>query len=106
MIVIEKNDGVKIAYDVINEKITFDDDLTINLTKREQDWSVHIDVCKGADGELVIGAAVGRAYIAEIDIPARKYVESQSTFEGEEQTVRTPVPLSMDDITLSLWTIE
>ena len=33
MIVIEKNEGIKIPYSVSGEKITFNDDLTINLAK-------------------------------------------------------------------------
>ena len=44
MIVIEKNEGPKIDYEIQNtatkKKITFDDDLTINLAKREEDWAV------------------------------------------------------------------
>ena len=59
MIIIEKDTGPKIPYSVRTTKVTFDDDLTINLAKREQDWPVHIDICTDVDGELVIGAAVG-----------------------------------------------
>lgn len=95
MIIIEKDTGTKIAYEVNGRKVTFDDDLTINLAKREQDYDVHIDVCYDADGDLVIGAAAGRVYVAEIDIPARVYDE-----HGE------PVALDMDTVTLSLWAIE
>lgn len=101
MIIIEKNAGEKIAYEVKSKKITFDDDLTINLAKREQDWDVHIDVCFDADGELVIGAAAGRAYVAEIDIPARTYTEPT----GEDEQAQ-PVPLDLDKVTLSLWSVE
>lgn len=46
----------------------------------------------------MIGAAAGRTYVAEIDIPARQYEESE---EGS-----TPVALDMDKVTLSLWSIE
>ena len=45
MTVIEKNSGTKIPYEVVKNKICFDDDLTINLAKREDDRDVHIDVC-------------------------------------------------------------
>lgn len=95
MIIVEKDVGTKIPYEVSGTKITFDDDLTINLAKREQDYDVHIDICYDADGDLVIGAAAGRVYVAEIDIPARVYDE-----QGE------PVALDMDKVTLSLWAIE
>lgn len=98
MIIIEKNVGEKIPYEVNGTKITFDDDLTINLKKRESDSDEHIDVCYDRGGDLVIGAAAGRTYVAEIDIPARQYEETE---EGS-----TPVALDMDKVTLSLWSIE
>lgn len=101
MIIVEKNVGPKIDYEVTGQKICFDDDLTINLKKREEDWPVHIDICFDRDKELVIGTAAGRAYVAEIDIPARQYEQG----EGEEAPV-VPVPLDMDKVTLSLWAVE
>lgn len=105
MIIVEKNEGPKIDYEIQNtatkKKITFDDDLTINLIKREEDWPVHIDICFDRDGDLVIGTAAGRAYVAEIDIPAREYTPG----EGEEDPP-TPVPLDLDKVTLSLWAVE
>jgi len=102
MIIIEKNEGAKIPYSVNGTKVTFNDDLTLNLASREQDWPVHIDICFDEDRTLVIGAAAGRAYVAELDIPARQYVEE----EVDEETQRTPVPIDMDTVTLSLWSIE
>ena len=109
MIIVEMNEGQKIDYEIQNtatkKKITFDDDLTINLAKREEDWPVHIDVCYDEDENLVIGTAAGRAYVAQIDIPAREYTEEPDP-EDPEQTIRTPVPLDLDKCTLSLWSIE
>lgn len=109
MIIVEMNEGQKIDYEIQNtatkKKITFDDDLTINLAKREEDWPVHIDVCFDEDRELVIGTAAGRAYVAQIDIPAREYTETVDP-EDPEQIIRTPVPLDLDKCTLSLWSIE
>ena len=109
MIIVEKNEGPKIDYEVKNtatkKTICFDDDLTINLVKREQDWAVHIDVCFDADDELVIGTAAGRRHVAEIDIPERVYTEEQDP-EDPEQTIRVPQPLNLDTVTLSLWSIE
>ena len=111
MIIIEKNVGQKIDYEVTDtakkKAICFDDDLTINLVKREQDWDVHIDVCYDEDGELVLGTAAGRAYVAEIDIPARRYEEVPDE-ESEEEggTKLVPLPLNLELVTLSLWSIE
>ena len=102
MIIIEKNEGAKIPYSVNGAKVTFNDDLTINLASREQDWPVHIDICFDEDRALAIGAAAGRAYVAEIDIPARQYTEEE--VDGETQ--RVPIPLDMDTVTLTLWSIE
>lgn len=106
MNVIEKNEGVKIPYEVVGTKICFDDDLTINLAKREEDDPVHIDVCHDNDGTLVIGAAAGRMYVAEIDIPARAYTEMPIENEEHEETAREPLPLDMNKVTLTLWAIE
>ena len=106
MIVIERNQGEKIPYRVSGRKICFDDDLTINLAKREKDWAEHIDVCADDEGNLVIGAAVGRRYVAEIDIPARRYETEEVEIEGETQEQLIPVPLDMNTVTLSLWAIE
>ena len=107
MIIIEKNVGPKIPYEVTGKKVCFDDDLTINLAKREQDYPVHIDICSNRDGELVIGTAAGRRYVAEIDIPAREYIYPDPPTDPEEETdPPVPVPLDMDKVTLSLWAIE
>ena len=111
MIIVEKNVGPKIPYEVTGKKVCFDDDLTINLAKREQDDAVHIDICFDADQELVIGAAAGRAYVAEIDIPARRYEEVENPDydpddpESQQYIIR-PVALDMDTVTLTLWAIE
>lgn len=116
MTVIEKNPGQKIPYEVHGNKICFDDDLTINLEKREEDWPVHIDICHDADGHLVIGAAAGRSYVAEIDIPKRKYIEvpadevaepvATGTEGANSGPVMEPVPFDIDTVTLTLWAVE
>lgn len=108
MIVIEKNEGQKIPYEVDGNKICFDDDLTINLEKREEDCDVDIDICFDGDRTLVIGSAAGREYVAQIHIPARQYeqTETEVTDEGENENVVIPVPFNMDNVTLTLWAIE
>ena len=111
MIVVEKNQGAKIPYQVDGTRITFADDLSINLAKREEDWPVHIDICAGATGELVIGAAAGRSYVAEIDIPPRMYVDTETpvTLSDGEETIQPQseaVPLDMDQVALTLWAVD
>ena len=102
MIIVNKNEGTKIPYEVTGKKVCFDDDLTINLAKREDDDPVHIDICYDSDDALVLGAAAGRRYVAEIDIPARTFQEETS---GEETSI-VPVPLDMTKVTLTLWAID
>lgn len=79
-----------------------DDELTLNLSKYEQDDPKHIDICFDATGCLVIGTATGRKYVAEIDIPARRYTEEVS---GEE-TTREPVDFDINLCTLTLWAVD
>lgn len=116
MIIIEKNTGEKIPFEVNENKTTicFDDDLTIKLAKREKDDPVHIDICYDEDGELSVGAAAGWAYVAEIDIPARRYEEvedpdyvpQEGETEGAVHTKLVPLPLDMETVTLTLWAVE
>ena len=101
MIIVNKNEGTKIPYDLNGTKLCFDDDLTINLAKRQEDWPVHIDICYDADKALVIGAVVGRSYVAEIDIPEREYTPGET-----EDDPPVPVPLDTDKVTLTLWAID
>lgn len=111
MIIVDKNEGTKIAYVADGTRVAFADDLTINLAAREQDWPVHIDICFDADKNLVIGAAAGRSYVAQLDIPKRQYKEipgdSESPGpEGKSTTKQEPIPLDMNTVKLSLWAIE
>lgn len=101
MIIVEKNAGPKIEYEVTGKKVCFDDDLTINLAKRQEDWPVHIDVCFDTDNELVIGAAAGRRYVAELDIPEKEYEEPAS-----EDDPAVAKPLDMDKVMLTLWAVK
>lgn len=101
MIIVNKNEGKKIPYELTGAKLCFDDDLTINMAKRQEDWDVHIDICYDENKTLVIGASAGRSYVAEIDIPAKEYVPGET--EADEPV---PVPLDTDKVTLSLWAID
>ena len=99
MIIIEKNEGTKIPYEVSGTKICFDDDLTLNLAKRQKDDCVeHIDVCSDWDGDLTTSTKGAKAYVAQIDIPAAEY-------EGEDEE-QVKKDLDMDKVTLTLWSID
>jgi len=100
MNIIEMNEGQKIPYSVNGRKVTFDDDLTIDLAKRQRDWEIPVDVCSDSEGELVIGAAAGRYYVAQLTIPAKQYTEPENEDEAPQ-----PIPLDMDDVTMALWAL-
>ena len=105
MKVIEINEGSKIPYEVSKTKICFDDDLTINLAKRQEDWPVHIDILTDGDGVLVTGAESGNYYVAQIDIPAREYKKPEATEETTDAPQPEPLPLDMEKVTLTLWAL-
>ena len=116
MIEIIKTPGTHISYTTTKKNILLgtDEDLSINLQNREKDEIVTIDICTDQNGELTMGAAAGLRYVAEIEIPARQYVETQeknkSYQEGADQseyiTKREPVPFNIDLCTIRLWGLE
>ncbi|MBU5438278.1 hypothetical protein KQI42_09675 [Tissierella sp. MSJ-40] len=109
MIVINKNEGTKIPYTIKTSKVTFDDELMLNLEKYERDDPNHIDVCRDKFGNLVCGVIPGVAevYVAQIDIPAREYDFIADGLDENEQPkeVPFPVPFDIDKCTLTLWTL-
>lgn len=101
MITINKNEGTKIPYEISGTRITFDDDLSLNLAKQEKDWPVHIDICVDGDGNLCNGTGAGLYYVAQIDIPAAVYTEPETEGDPSEKQ-----PLDMDTVTLTLWSLD
>jgi len=100
MTVINKNEGLKIAYTVIDTKITFGaDELTLNLTRYQRDWPVSIDICSNRDNQLVVGTGTGMNYVAQIEIPAIEYTAATA------EDVPEPIPLAMTKVTLTLWSL-
>ena len=110
MIIVEKNEGPKISYVEKGTKITFDDELMLNLAKYERDEDNHIDVCRDKCGNLVSGVIPGTAehYVAQIDIPARSYTYEDNGVDedGRHQQKQVAVPLDMKRVTLTLWSME
>ncbi len=104
MKVVNKNEGEKIKYSVRGNKLTLREEITIDLEKYERDFDLHVDISEDWMGLLTMG--IGRKYIAEIDIPARKYAEVEKN-EGtdENETIPEAVPFSMENVTLTLWAI-
>lgn len=122
MIEIEKTPGTKIPYASTKTSVIFgDEDLLINLRNRELDDTALIDVCADSNGFLVIGAAVGLRYIAQVEIPARRYIEEPieqapevlETSEEEEggesrgpSVIRKAVPFDIKLCKIYLWGME
>ena len=115
--IIEKNAGNKIPYRVSGTKIFFgeDDDLMLNLAKRQREYPVYMDVCADGDGNLVIGTGAGRDYVAQITIPAFQYAEPDEIHDGAAKSdepdnpdaeQREPLPLDMSNIILTLWSVD
>lgn len=112
MNVIEVNSGEKIPYIVSKNKITFDDELMLNVQKLERDFDVCIDVCIDKFGMVTTG--LGVKYAAQIEIPERQYIENtienvdynpEDETSRETITTREPVPFIMDNVTLKLYAI-
>lgn len=106
MKIIEANEGTKIPYTIDGTKIDFNDEIAINLEKRETDDPMHIDISMDMYGCLVMG--VSNDYVAQIDIPTRQYneVEIEDTENGTGTTTQLePVPFSMDNVTLTLFAL-
>lgn len=117
MNIVEKNEGRKIAYNLDGTKLDFADGaLTIDLARYQKDEPVKRDIMVDSEGYLVMGR--GRYYVAQVEIPAREYVETEAPTpvaeEGEDNhgmnnmpgIERTPLPLNTDDVTLYLFAID
>lgn len=103
-----KTPGTHIEYETSAKLITFgDEDLTINLKNREMDETVTIDICSNKHGFLVVGAETGSRYVAQIEIPAREYIEESIRSDDSEAAVHnTAVPFDIDKCTIYLWGME
>ena len=121
---IEKNAGQKIDYELNGTKLSFADGaLTLDLARRQRDSTVTLDIMVDSEGNLTTGRGI--YYAAQVEIPPTVYdeeiipaPESGSQEDGEDQSApggmgenretvkRTPRPLDMDDVTLSLFAID
>ena len=105
MKVIEANEGRKIPYSENGTWLSFDDQIMINLKTQEADKDVHIDITSGE----------GLYYVAQIDIPARQYIEEEvenPDYNPDDETSaktitkREAVPFSMENVTLTLYALK
>lgn len=113
MKVIEANEGQKITYSTDKTWLKIGDQIMLNLKNYEADNDVHIDITSDMAGNL--GTGVGLLYVAQVDIPARAYTEEEipnpdysEETEYLDKTIikREPVPFSMENVTLTLFTLK
>lgn len=102
MIIEYKCEGYYIRYAIDGSKITFrNNELTLNLEELEQDYDIDIDVFLTYDNKIVDKYSENaRLYIAQIEIPARRY-----NLIGDEENgyQNIPVPFDMSLCKLILW---
>lgn len=99
-----KTEGTQVIYSVNGDCIVFgDNDLSLNLANREMDEKVLIDICKDSNGFLVVGAATGERYVAQIEIPARTYTEVAADEDTEESATVEAVPFDINNCTIYLY---
>lgn len=97
-----------IDYEVNKNNLSFNDgDLSFNVSKKERDYEVVIDICEDYTGGLVMGASTGDKYVAQVVIPAREYEEVEAE-ENEQGTGKksVPVPFDIEKCELKLWEME
>lgn len=106
MIILEKNEGIKIPYTVDGTRVTFNEELMVNIEKYERDFEQHLDICRDENRCLAMGLASN--YVVQIDIPARQYIDviDGKDDEGHDKITKSPLPLDMDTVTLTLWNTE
>lgn len=119
--VIEKNEGTKIDFRQKGAKLYFgDDDLILRCDTRQREHPVHIDICADEDGNLVTGVDGSKGYyVAQVDIPGIAYTEQEVEAEAnpaaeaeagtnapEKRTERVALPLNMEDVTVTLWSVD
>ena len=103
-----------IEYEVTKKSITFgDEELTINLEKKERDYDISVDVVRDYSGGLLcmINSSAER-YVAQVLIPARKYKEEvipnpdydpDDPMSEKELHIRTAIPFDIDNCELKLY---
>ena len=105
MIVVHKNEGAKINYNLTGNVLSFGE-LTLDLEGYERDFPVHLDICMSKFGFLTMG--LSEKYVAQVNIPERQYTMVPDGVDEEGNPVETPVanPFDISHVTLTLWRLE
>ncbi len=90
------------------------EDKTIDCAQLQEDSQVTIDICMDEMGELIFGTKDAAAYVANVIIPAKQYIEQVKCDENgapvldendEEQMEKVAMPLDMGQVIGNLWTL-
>ena len=109
--IVEANEGQKISYSVNKNWLNIGDQIMLNLKSREADYDVHIDITSDEFGAL--GTGSGLYYVAQVDIPARQYTETEvenpdyneeEPYSSKTTIKREAVPI--DNVTLTLFALK
>ena len=110
----EDGDGFLDFYQDGNMVSFNDDEIMINLKRKERDYDILIDICQDMSGGLI--AATGAdLYRAQIFIPARQYVDKEidnPDYDPDDETsqktimTREAVPFDISRCILTLWAKE
>lgn len=104
---IRLGDGPTVQYELMGNTLSFNDgELMINLAKREKDFPHQIDICEDEYGDLCMGLA--RKYVAQVDIPARRYeyIANGQGEDGEPIMEKVALPFDPQLVTITLWDLE
>ena len=108
MIINNIGTGAKISYGISGNVLTIGNinPIVIDLSERQQDDYVSIDISRDKEGNLVEG--VSAHYVATIEIPGRRYKQVPGTIisptgETVPGMVLEPVTFNPDTVKLNLW---
>ena len=107
MNILKKNEGTGVAISLKGNLLSFSEGrLTLNLEDLQCNHAVHITISSDISGRLVIGPS--HRYIAEIDIPARRYIIQAGAKDdlGFPLLRKKAVPLDPASVTVTLWATE
>ena len=108
MIIVEKQEGAKtITHELMGDLLILGNSVYINLPIYERDFAVHLDISENEYGMITMG--LSRSYVAEIDIPAREYIEvSTGEFDEDDNEIMEmrPETFDLNKVKLTLWEVK
>lgn len=96
-----KQPSLPVADFAVNGALVTAAGVTVDCAERQLDTIVTVEIRSSASGAHEGGEG---AYLAQIEIPARRYTDTEKTGEdGKPTLVREPVPLDANAVVITLW---